>query len=508
MRLDFKRAVFSSLKFQMLFQQFFVSTSENATAISRAVSRGEIRRIQRGLYTTDLVTPLNVLVRQHIWEIVRLIAPETVIGYRTTFELSPSPEGVIHLVGPKEKKLDIHGTKIWIHRGPGPLDGDQPYMETLYLASRPRAYLEVLGPSRSGREFGNKGLPRTEIEERLDKRLRIRGDDDLNQLRDDARVLADQMAADDEFRELDGIIGTLLRTRDAPLASSTARARAAGQPYDPNRLPLFQEVHRTLLSEPTRDRDDTHAPGTTGFTNAAFFDAYFSNWIEGTEFQLEEARKIATEGAVPEARPADGHDILGTFSLVSDPAFMTGALSHLMSSPENFEEILHEAHRRIMAGRPEFTPGHFKTKPNQAGNTVFVMPELVRGTLRKAHGLLESLPDGLARAAYLMFVISEVHPYTDGNGRVARAVMNAALVAAGHARVIITTGYREDYLRALKALPNRQAAHPFVEMIDRAQAFVSELPFDDYAETVTMLEATAALDESGDRRLRLPSELG
>ena len=117
------------------------------------------------------MTPLDALVRRHIWEIVRLIAPETVIGYRTALELCPSPEGVIHLIGPKEKKLEIHGTKIWIHEGPGPLDGDQHYMETLYLASRPRAYLEVLRPSRSGREFGNKGLPQAEIEERLDQRL-------------------------------------------------------------------------------------------------------------------------------------------------------------------------------------------------------------------------------------------------------------------------------------------------------------------------------------------------
>ena len=496
-----------ALKLQMLFHRFFVSTSANATAISRAASRGEIRRIRRGLYTTDLVTPLDELVRQHIWEIVRLIAPETVIGFRTAFELSPSPQGVVHLVGSKEKKLEIHGTKIWIHRGPGPLEGDKRYMETLYLASRPRAYLEVLSPSRSGREFGNKGLPRAEIEEHLDQRLRIRGEDDLNQLRDDARVLAGLMKADEEFRHLDAIIGTLLRTRDAPLASSTARARAAGQPYDPNRLPLFQEVHRALLSEPTRDRDDAHAPGSTGFTNAAFFDSYFSNWIEGTEFLLQEARRITTEGAVPETRPADGHDILGTFSLVSDPAFMTGALGHLLSSPESFEEVLHEAHRRIMAGRPEVMPGRFKTKPNQAGHTVFVMPEMVRGTLREAHGLVESLPDGLARAAYLMFVISEVHPYADGNGRVARAIMNAALVAAGQARVIITTGYRDDYQRALKALSSRMAARPFVLMIDRAQEFVSELPLEAYEETVTVLEATGAMDESGDRRLQLPSEL-
>lgn len=490
-----------------MLERFFSSDAENATAVSRAVSRGEIRRIRRGLYTTDLVTPLPTLISQHIWEIVRLIAPGTIIGFRTALELVPSPEGVVHLVGSKERKLEVHGTKIWIHSGPAPLEGDQQFRETLYLASRPRAFLESLKPSRAGREFGNKGLSREEIEEMLDKRLRIRGEDDLNRLRDEASHIYPTLGAENEFHELDAIIGALLRTRDEPLSSHAGRARATGHPYDPDRLPLFQELHRVLLSDPSRDRPDSYPPGSVGFSNAAFFDAYFSNWIEGTEFELDEAWKIVTQGAVPETRPADGQDILGTFSLLSDPTFMTGALERAVSSPDGFIEVLHEAHTRIMSGRPETTPGVFKTQPNRSGTTVFVAPDLVRGTIREAHGLLSSLPDGLARAAYLMFIIAEVHPYTDGNGRVARAIMNAALVSAGHARVVIATGYRDDYLRSLKAFSQQSNAGPFVQMLDRAQQFVSELPLADFEQTVALLEATAAMDESGDRRLRLPSEL-
>lgn len=490
-----------------MFERFFTSDATNATAVSRAVSRGEIRRIRRGLYTTDTVTPLDQLVLQHLWEIIRLVAPGSVIGYRTAIDLALSPEGAIHLVGPKEKRFELHGTKVWIHEGPGPLEGDQQYMETLFLASRARAYLECLKPSRSGREFGDKGLPRDEIERRLDQRLRVRGQDDLNRLRDEARAVVDELDASEEFQELDAIIGTLLSTRDAPAASPVGRARAAGRPYDPERIPLFQEVHRALLTQPLTDRPDPFHPGSTGFSNAAFFDAYFSNWIEGTEFELEEARRIVTQGAVPENRPADGHDVLGTFSLVSDPAFMTTALGHLLDGPEQLEEVLHEAHRRILSGRPEHNPGEFKTAPNRAGTTVFVMPDLVRGTLREAHGLLESLPDGLPRAAYLMFVVSEIHPYSDGNGRVARALMNAALVAAGQTRVIVPTGYGDDYLRALKALSHRKATEPFVRMIDRAQQYVAELPMDAYGDTRSLLEETGAMDETGDRRLRLPSEL-
>ena len=229
--------------------------------------------------------------------------------------------------------------------------------------------------------------------------------------------------------------------------------------------------------------------------------------IEGTEFGLDEAREIVVRGAAPQSRPADGHDVLGTFALVSDPQFMTGALARILSGPDAFTEVLHEAHRRIMSARPEHDPGRFTTQPNRAGTTVFAEPELVGGTLREAHGLLATLPDGLARAAYLMFVVSEVHPYSDGNGRVARALANAALVAAGHARLIVATGYRDDYLRALKALSRRADPSPFVRMLDRAHRFTSELPFDDYERTVELLERTGALDDAPGGRLRLPSEL-
>ena len=72
---------------------------------------------------------------------------------------------------------------------------------------------------------------------------------------------------------------------------------------------------------------------------------------------------------------------------------------------------------------------------------------------------------------------------------------------------VISIGYRDDYLRALKALSHQAAVGPFVSMIDRAQQFVAELPFDDYDGTERLLEATGALDATGDRRLRLPSEL-
>jgi Fic family protein len=41
------------------------------------------------------------------------------------------------------------------------------------------------------------------------------------------------------------------------------------------------------------------------------------------------------------------------------------------------------------------------------------------------------LIDPFQRAVYVMFVVAEVHPFLDGNGRVARIAMNAELTAGG-----------------------------------------------------------------------------
>ena len=84
-----------------------------------------------------------------------------------------------------------------------------------------------------------------------------------------------------------------------------------------------------------------------------------------------------------------------------------------------------------MAGRPEALPGEFKAEENRAGLTVFVAPDLVPGTLAEGFALYRSLESPFERAVYMMFLVSEVHPFADGNGRIARVMMNAEFRCRG-----------------------------------------------------------------------------
>src|SRR3546814_13106058 len=75
----------------------------------------------------------------------------------------------------------------------------------------------------------------------------------------------------------------------------------------------------------------------------------------------------------------------------------------------------------------------------------------------------------------MMFLVSEVHPFLDGNGRLARVMMNAELVSAGQTKVIIPTVFREDYLGALRLLTRRQQPDTFIRMLQRAQQFSAKI---------------------------------
>jgi len=478
------------------------STGETRHEVQRGLAAGTLRKIGPKLYTTDLQTPLEDLARQEWKDIVRLVAPQAVIGYRTAIELEPTPEGVVHLVGKSKRTATYSGLIVAVHPGPGALPGDTPFLGTLFLASRARALLESLKPSRRRSVIGRKNLDRDIIESTVERMMRTRGESAANELREQARSLAHDLGAERELAVLEGIIGTMLGSRSERLSSPIAIARSQGQPYDGDRVELF-----TILASELADWSPSVRPdpiGTaTSFSNVAFFDAYFSNWIEGTQFDVEEARKIVFENK-KSSRPADAHDILGTYRIVSDRQEMSRSMATPQIEWGEFFRLLTGRHAEIMAARPDMRPGKFKTEPNFAGQSSFVSPELAEGTLGKGFELLKTLDGGFRRAAFLMFVISEVHPFGDGNGRVARVFMNAELVADGQKRIIIPTVYREDYLLNLKAATNRRGFGGYVSMLDRAQEFVSRVNFSRYDLARVELGHANAFESPTDSRLVLP----
>ena len=466
--------------------------------ISKLLKSGVIRKIAPRVYSSNLVEPAEGIIRRNLFQILGNLYPETILSHRSAFEFQPTKTGQLFLTTSYTKKVRLPGVSLHFLEGPAPMEGDNKFSGELHVSQKARAFLENFQVSRKmGSESKCLSLP--EIEARLEQIIRVNGEDEINKLRDQARAISAQLDLPAEFEKLNRSISALLTTKSSKmLGSPLAIARALGQPYDPARLSLFETLFRELKNTefPSREEKNTKPDS---FRNFAFFESYFSNYIEGTVFEIDEAKKIIRTNNPLPARNDDSHDVLGTYRIVSnlEEMLITPA------TPEDFVKIICFRHSVLLGARLDKNPGLFKDKNNFAGSTAFVDFNLVQGTLIQSFGYYSALDHPFAKAAYIMFVMSEVHPFLDGNGRMARVMMNAELVKAGQSKIIVPTVFREDYMGALKKFTKQGRCDTYIKMLQRAHEFSANVYGENMDEMQEYLTQCKAFIDDSDVILKI-----
>ncbi|MCI1732503.1 MAG: Fic family protein [Prevotella sp.] len=107
-----------------------------------------------------------------------------------------------------------------------------------------------------------------------------------------------------------------------------------------------------------------------------------------------------------------------------------------------------------------------------------------------------------ARAIFMLFIISEVHPFADGNGRISRIMMNAEMTAAGQAKIIIPTVFRTDYLGALRQLTRKDNPENLINAIQRVRLFSYNLRGDNFEAMRSYMEHCNAFREEDEYILK------
>ena len=474
------------------------SDKKDANPKSSMIKEGTLRKIAPKVYTTNMEDSPETIVARNLFYILGQLFPHAVISHRSAFELRPTETGDIFLTYNYSRNVSLPGVTVHLLEGPMGTEHDMPFIENLFVSSNERRMLENLQKGRARNGSVSKCMPREIIEENLEKMLQVNGETGINAFRDKAREVAKELGMDSEFESLSSIVSALLTTKpSAILSSPKAAARANGLPSDGERVKLFEILFGALKNDVFADINEPNQT-TAEFRNFAFFESYFSNYIEGTEFEIEEAWEIVETGKPMPARNADSHDVLGTFQIVASRREMR----RTPQTAEELIEILQERHRVMMAARPDRDPGMFKMKNNHAGDTHFVDYTLVRGTLMKGFEYYQALESPFAKALFMLFMISEVHPFNDGNGRISRIMMNAELVHADQSKIIIPTVFREDYLNALRRLTRKGDPSVIVRAISRVRQFSSNITGEDFVATKEYLEKCYAFKDGDGYILR------
>lgn len=199
-----------------------------------------------------------------------------------------------------------------------------------------------------------------------------------------------------------------------------------------------------------------------------------SNAIEGSTLSVGE-----TELAVLKGITITGHDPAYAKAAVN----LSKALERMVelagdASPTTLDQVK-ELHALILGGTPG--AGLFRSQPVRIAGSAHRPP----GSWREVMTAMEDWEkwsasnqnsQALPRAAVLHTWLTRIHPFTDGNGRTARAVMNLDLVRAGLPSIIIRRKDRLRYCEALAESDLGGGLGPISELIlDRTKDALREL---------------------------------
>jgi len=246
-------------------------------------------RLATGVYTTDTSSAPERVVRREWRTIAGRLFPDATISDRSARTAGPV-NGTLYLVYPhNDRVLILPGLTVSLRRGAAPQPGDIPLPGGLHQASLVRALAENAIPQGLGTVRSRVGSLAANSVNGSSESLDMAGADELGQVRDQVRTQAPLLGVSaEDAGDLDNLIGAALGTRPVsglPAVTSTTCARHS---YDAERIERCDVLVVALQSAAPQN----HPAAPLEPSILPFYEAYFSNYIEGTEFTVEEAEDI------------------------------------------------------------------------------------------------------------------------------------------------------------------------------------------------------------------------
>jgi len=173
---------------------------------------------------------------------------------------------------------------------------------------------------------------------------------------------------------------------------------------------------------------------------------YHSDAIEGNTLTLQETKLVLEEGVTIGGKPLKDH-----IEARNDAEAFDLMMELVKSKKKISQEIIQQIHEFIMKGILK-NPGQYRTEnvritgakinPPSYLKIVKLMDDYIQGIERlKLHTI--------KKAAFIHHEFVRIHPFIDGNGRVARLLTNFYLITNGYPPIVIQKEDRKKYYKTL-----------------------------------------------------------
>ncbi len=229
-----------------------------------------------------------------------------------------------------------------------------------------------------------------------------------------------------------------------------------------------------------------------------------STAIEGNSLSLGETQFVLEEGLTISGKPLKDHEeVMGHGRAIDALYDMLGR--------DISEDDLYQLHLLVLTEKVTdiYKPqGAWKNEPNgtsivdSSGQQVFIdyaMPREVPGLMQDIIGKINDhsragISAGQAHKVYaeIHIALASVHPFWDGNGRIARLASNVPLLNEGLPPVVISQTRRNEYIQALAEYQLNSGAittatSPWVEGVPFSR--FEEFCLKSYEETKSILDS-------------------
>ena len=210
---------------------------------------------------------------------------------------------------------------------------------------------------------------------------------------------------------------------------------------------------------------------------------YHSNAVEGNSLTLGETRSLILHGLTASGKPMRDHlDIEGHDEAVKA---MEGAVKRNELLNEVFIRNLHKVLLKEPYENDSITPdgqpvkrriaiGEYKTQPNNVRTSTgeiyyFTPPDQVKPAMGDLIDWYRRQEDEgehpIIIAATFHYRFTRIHPFDDGNGRMARLLMNMILIKHGYTVAVVPVEQRDQYIGMLEQADKTEDLVEFIAYV-------------------------------------------